>query len=274
MSSVVASFNVDSRNIDMEIQQGNPSNFVINYKVPIQLPTGRNYEIALARGNLFYSWWNFDAGEALTPTIFNWNGVFYDIPSGTYSILTLEAKIKEVLALNGQNPDDFNMRKDYPSGRIEICITGGSTFTAIRPDFCRMIGSDVGQIWMNLCNYCPFLPDFEMIHSSLFINIDNTEGQRAFLNKDNIQYVYSVKPPETPAYSQFNIVDTLGELIYFPLSSTEIFEFRIKLINQDNRVVPLNGTDVKYWFIVRERLPSNQVEVTNLRNASMSIPNN
>jgi len=98
MSSVVASFNVDSRNIDMEIQQGNPSNFVINYKVPIQLPTGRNYEIALARGNLFYSWWNFDAGEALTPTIFNWNGVFYDIPSGTYSILRLEAKIKEVLA--------------------------------------------------------------------------------------------------------------------------------------------------------------------------------
>ncbi len=262
--SVVASFHIDSRDVDMSLQSGTPSNFILSYKVPIALPNGRNYEIAVARSMLFYAWNNFERGVALVNTIFDYNGTVLDIPSGNYSLSSLEAKIKETLTDNGFVAANFTMKKDYPSGKIIICVLGGDTMIPLRADFAQMIGFPIAVPIVG-CVYADFLPNFEGDNTQLYIGLDNIDGNRSFINKDNIPHVYPIRPPDTVAYTQFNAVDTLGQLIFFPLSSPQILEFRVKIINQKDEVVDLNGTYTKFWFIIRERLPSNEVVVMNFK---------
>jgi hypothetical protein len=74
------------------------------------------------------------------------------------------------------------------------------------------------------------------------------------------QILYEVKPPERPAYSQFNVIDTPEEFIWMRMSTNTIFSMNFSIVNQNNEPVDLNDTNINFWVLIRES-PNNVVEI-------------
>jgi len=259
MSTVVAAFSVDTRDMNLASRGESPSDFQFTLKTSINLDNGKHYDIALARGLIFYAWNNLTVG--LLPIDFSFNGNIMALDTGNYSLLTLEAKIKEKLEnFGGLNPDDFEMRKDYPSGKIVITLLNAATFTPISVEFSKMIGFAPGVGLTPTDNYGDFLPDFEGENTRIFLLNSLVATENTFVNQSIRDYLYEIKAPEKPAYTLFNVIDTPESFIWLPINTTNIFNMHLRLVNQDNQTVDLNGTQVKYWMVIRER-PHNTVRV-------------
>jgi len=256
MSNVVASFSIDTR--DMPLVNENVNNFTFTLKNTLTLPSGKNYDMCLARGMMFYAWNNLELG--LSPFDFEFAGNTYSLTSGNYSILTLEAKIKEKIEDGGGNPDDFEMRKDYPSGLIVITLLNAATFTPLVDALSDMIGFITGVVLPPGSNYGSNLPDFEGVNSRIFIINNTLLANATTVNNRLEQILYEVKPPERPAYSQFNVIDTPEAFIWMRMSSNVIFSMNFSIVNQNNDPVDLNDTNINYWILIRES-PDNLVEI-------------
>jgi hypothetical protein len=207
---------------------------------------------------MFYAWNNLELG--LSTFDFDFSGTTYSLPSGNYSILTLEAKIKEQIEAGGGDPDNFEMRKDYPSGLIVITLLNGATFTPEVDALADMIGFPVGVQLPPGINYGANLPDFEGKNSRIFIINSLLLANATMVNNRLEQILYEVKPPERPAYSQFNVIDTPEEFIWMRMSTNTIFSMNFSIVNQNNEPVDLNDTNINFWVLIRES-PNNVVEI-------------
>jgi len=256
MSNIVASFSIDTR--DMPLVNENVNNFNFTLRNTLLLPGGKNYDMCLARGMMFYAWNNLELG--LSPFDFEFAGNNYTLVSGNYSILTLEAKIKEKIEDGGGNPDDFEMRKDYPTGVIVITLLNGATFTPTSDPLAEMIGFDFNVLLPPGVNYGGNLPDFEGKNSRIFILNNLLKADATMINNRLDQILYEVKPPERPAYSLFNVIDTPEEFIWMRMSSNTIFSMNFSIVNQNNEPVNLNDTNINFWILIRES-PTNIVEI-------------
>jgi len=259
MSSIVASFSVDTRDMNLTNQSVSEFSFVL--KNSINLDRGKEYDLALVRGLMFYAWNNLTVG--LVPFDFSFNGNTMSIESGNYSILTLEAKIREKIEnFGGLNPLEFEMRKDYPSGKIVITLLGTATFTPISQPLSDMIGFFPGVTLTPGDNYGLNLPDFEGENTRIFITNSILASESTFVNQNLRNYLYEVKAPLLPAYSQFNVIDTPEEFMWLPINTHNLFNMNITIVNQNDKLIDLNGTNVKLWMALRER-PHNTVRVEN-----------
>lgn len=257
MSTVVAAFSIDTREMGLSSTEQTPSDFNFVLKNSFNLDHSKEYDIALARGLIFYAWDNFIAG--LVPFDFEFDGNQYSLETGNYSLLTLEAKIKEKITIGGGNPDDFEMRKDYPTGFIVITLLNGATFTPESEGLARMIGF-VQNSQLTGITYGTDLPDFEGENRRIFILNSIVLANNTYVNDKMDNYLYEIKPPERPAYSQYNVVDTPESFIWMPTNTKNIFNMTIKIVNQDGKTVNLNGTNIKLWMVMRER-PHSTVRV-------------
>jgi len=259
MCSIVAAFSVDTRDMDLAASEQSPSDFRYVLKNSFNLDKAKQYDIALIRGLMYYAWDNLIAG--IVPFDFSFNGTVCTLPTGNYSILTLEAKIREQIVLFGAgDPLDFEMRKDYPTGLIYITLLNAATFEPISDGLAQMIGFPAGVVIGGGGAYSSDKPDFEGKNSRIFILNSIVLADNTFVNQKMDNYLYEVKAPERPAYSQFNIVDTPEGYLWFPINTHNVFNMDIRVINQDHQTVDLNGTNIKLWMVIRER-PHNTVRV-------------
>lgn len=263
-SGVIASFSIDSR----EILDQPANNFTFTLPQSLMLPQDR-YEMCLARGMMFYAWYNF---IATVPIDFTFDGGAFSIPSGNYSILTLEAKIKEIVEGVGSNPDDFNMSKDYPSGKIRLDLLNGTTFNPLSEALAKMIGFPQNIVVPSGITYGVDYPDFEGENQRIFITNSIVAGNYNYINQNTSRYIYEVKPPEQPAFSQFDVIDTPEDFVWFETNTNKIYDMTIQVVNQDGFLVDLNETPVKFWFLVRPK-PNNIVQVfDSVKNPVSSAP--
>ncbi len=256
MSKVVASFSIDTR--DMPLTTENVNNFTFTLKNTISFPRDKNYDMALCRGMMFYAWNNLEL--PLSPFDFTFNGATYSLTSGNYSILTLQQKIREVIDIGGGTGTDFNMRKDYPTGLIVITLLNGATFIPDSTELANMLGFPAGIAVLAGSTYGDNLPDFEGRNSRIFITNSLLRADATMVNNRLEQILYEVRPPEQPAYSQFNVIDTPEEFVWMRMNTTTVYSMNFTIVNQNNDPVELNDTNVNFWVLIRES-PNNLVEI-------------
>ena len=213
--------------------------------------------MCLCRGMMFYAWDNLEL--PISPFDFEFDGLNYSLTDGNYSITTLEAKIKEQITNGGGNADDFKMKKDYPSGKIVITLTNASTFTPESEALANMIGFALG-VQISGITYGDELPNFEGKNTRIFITNSLLLANATTIQNRLEQILYEVHPPHIPAYCQFNMIDTPEEFVWMRMSTNTIFSMNFSVINQNLEPVDLNGTNVKYWVLIRES-PNNLVEI-------------
>jgi len=199
MTGTIASFSIDSR----EILDQPANNFTFNLRQSINLPDD-TYEICLARGLMYYSWYNFI--PALAPQDFTFNGNIYSLPAGNYSIITLELRIKDIIEAGGGNPDDFNMSKDYPTGKIRLDLLNGAIFSVDSPELSKMMGFPIFTPQSGIA-YGDDYPDFEGENKRIFITHSLVAGNYNYINDATSRYIYEVRAPEKPAFTQFDVIE-------------------------------------------------------------------
>ena len=112
-----------------EVGKNSASDFIIRFKLPIELPKSQINEIALDKVSMNYSWYNITP-EYDNETIrysrdsgTNWNTVQY--ASGMYTYKDLDDYLQSVMKGNDHDENGIQIRFVLSTYRVEVSIAQG-----------------------------------------------------------------------------------------------------------------------------------------------------
>jgi hypothetical protein len=237
----------------------NSANYSTNFSTTLKLDG--KYEIALVRANIWYSWYNISSEynntvfKYSTPNIFNYKSII--IPSGNYSIEDLNFYIQSQLEKNG-DWDSVNQKHyitispNYNTGKVEITVSNNYVITLMDNDlnitlgFEKLIlvnnlgpaekvftGSKVADITNGINSI--------MIHCDLVVD--------SFENGVSGDVVWSFTPNSAPST---NLDIEPLQRIYLPIKTNNIQKITMKITDQKNRVLNLNGEPTTYLLHLKK----------------------
>src|SRR5258705_3370625 len=222
------------------IRNCQPEDLSVDFESPIEVES--HYEIALISCSLWYSWYNISTRHQ--------NNIlkFYDgmewkemrIPDGMYDCMTLNYLMKEHFYLE-EPPIQFQMNEATLrfgiklENEYQIDLTKGKLYellgfpsTKIEARYSE--GSSPPNITMGV--------DRILIHCSIV--------RETYLNNQRNDIIYSFTPSSPPG-SLIEIEPT--HPIYLPLKDyKQITQIRMKITDQRNRSINLNGEHVSYML--------------------------
>lgn len=207
-----------------------------------------DWEVALIKSNLYYSWYNISAEKG--NNVFRYyNGALYrtdvTIPDGQYSIDQLNEFVQQVMKDNGDftllgstEVYDISLEPNYSTGRVRIELTNNYRFDLQLSDLYLLLGFD--QIEVTITSEGVNLANINDDINSLLIHCDVIESSASFNNSISNDIIYSFVPDSIPG-TNINVEPRWP--IYVPLYVIGNRLKRIRLYLTDNlqRRVNLNG---------------------------------
>lgn len=220
--------------------------FEIKFNDALFMPN--NWEVALIKSNLWYSWYNV-SDEKSNNIIRYYNGTLYrpniTIPNGQYSVSDLNDAIHTELKNNGDftllgstEVYDINLVPNFATGKVRIEITNGYRLDLSLSDIYLLLGFD--QIEVTVTQEGSKLGNLNDNINSLLIHCDVIEPSASYNNNVSSDVLYSFVPDTLPAT---NINIEPRQNIYLPVSlvGDKLKRIRLYLTDNLNRRINLNG---------------------------------
>lgn len=235
----------------------NTEDFVIDYRNPIKLPAN-NYELALVKANLWYSWYNVSAAKGNNILRYN-NGTITQpdivIPDGQYTIDQINTVLQAAMLDNGDftvgpsgNLFDIKIEPNYSTLRVKLTLTGGYELDLSAGRLYLLLGGD--PINYTASGDLPEVANINDDINSLSIRCDIVSGMASYSNSDRSDIIYTFVPQSIPGT---NIDVFPSERIYLPININDrlIKEIRMRITDNLGRSVVLNGEPVSYLLHLR-----------------------
>lgn len=241
------------------VLSGIGSDFIIRHN-RIILDPNKQYEAALLSLDTYNSFPNITKGKNNIFKYSNDNGASWKVlklDTGSYEIASLNNEIQRLMVING----DYNIDQFYITitpnittlkSIINITNPNYKVDFSVAHSFADLLGFD--KIILNAgYNNSKKIVDI-MTLNSVLVNIDIVAG--SYVNGISLPVIYSFYPNVSPGYK---IVEKPNpQLIYHPISRSDISIMRVWLTDQNNKPVDLRGERLTVSIFVRE--------VFNLRN--------
>ena len=244
--------------ISLESSQTNqPShNFSVNYS-NFELDREKKYEIGLIQASIWYSWYNIDSdfnNNQLRYSADNgatFNTVSFD--NGIYSVSAINETLQSAMKANGDysvvnGVDTFNITisPNYTSGRVQVLISNNYQLDFTTSSLRELLG--FSSIVITTTQEGAYLADLTRGVNSIQIHCSIAEG--SYSNSEASDIIYSFVPNSSPS-SLINIQPTVP--VYLPLNTTNhIQNIRIKITDQQQRILDLNGENTSFLLHLRE----------------------
>jgi hypothetical protein len=248
--------------LDSSVTTQDSHDFTINFS-NFLLDREKEYEIALVKANIWYSYYNIAEAHANNKFRYH-NGTSwrnqYIIPDGVYSIDQINDIIQGNMYLHGDytagspNLYDINLYPNYSTLKLDIVLTNNyqldlqdsqSTLNSLL-GFPSSIPASIGGLEMNVTGTSTV--DITRGVNSLSIHCSLVQG--SYENEIASDVIYSFSPDKSPG-ELLNI--EVGQRIYLPINQIgQINNIRMRLTDQQDREVDLNSEDTVYLLHLRQ----------------------
>lgn len=235
-----------------------PNDFTISFSRPIDVSDGQ-YEIALVRSNLWYSWSNVSAAKGnnkiryySTYNIIGWRPMI-TLPDGQYTIADINSFLVNAMTDNGDYITSPSGVKQYPitispnysTLKVDIAILPSFQLDFTVSTLCILLGwtqqivttSGTGSTLANINDSINSL----LIHCSLVAS--------SYKNGIQGDIIWSFIP-NTPPGSNIDV--EVKNLIYLPIyEPAQISNIRMSITDQLNRTIDFKGEPVTYLLHIR-----------------------
>jgi hypothetical protein len=226
--------------------------FTIHYGDPITL--GENYEIALLKAYLWYSYQNITSAFGNNKLTY-YNGVSWvDIiyPNGIYSVQDINDYMQQQMLLNN----------DYDTGDNSFYVTIKANFQLLKVDLILSNGYKVDFTTSLLRDLLGFNSAIATTSLTAQNTADITRGVNSlnincslvntgYLNEFQGSVIYSLSPEVAPG-SLISL--SPSPAIYLPINDTSIKNIRMYVTDNSGRKVNFNNESVNYVLHVRKSL--------------------
>ena len=234
----------------------NSSDFTVNYN-NFELDIKKKYELAMVRANIWYSWYNI--ASEFNNNIFKYSidsGINYInivITDGIYSVSQLNNFIQQEMKKNNHY-DNINEKyyitliPNYSTLKLDIEITNISYYIDFNQgDLNELLGFDKIIITQNESGGNTV--DITRGVNSISIHCSIIEG--SYENSIASDVLYSFSP--NLSSGSLLTIEPINR-IYLPLNvSSNIYNINMRLTDQQNRPINLNGENVVYLLHLREQ---------------------
>lgn len=233
--------------------------FSVKFNAPINLGTDQ-WEVALAKLNLWYSWFNISA--ALGNNVASYfNGAINQailIPDGQYSIDQINSAIHAIMKANGDytlvgstDVFDIEITPNFATNKVNIQFTGGYTLDLSVGGLYLLLGSD--PVVVSTSGDLPYNANITNDVDSIWARCSIIGGGGSFLNSETSDIIYTFVPNTIPN-SNINIEPI--QLLYIPVVVTNniIREIRVRITDNLGRRLDLNGEPVSFTLQLRRVL--------------------
>lgn len=246
--------------LDSSTQNNDPPNdFTIDFSRPIVV-SDNQYEIALVRSNLWYSWANISQKKNNNViryfSTYNVPGYRSNIvfPDGQYTIDDINKLLEDALIANndfitspsGQKVFPIVISPNYSTLKTDIYIEPGFLLDFTLSNLCLLLGwtnqiVNASGTGTNLANINDDINSL-IIHCSLVTN--------SYKNGINSDYIWTFVP-NTPPGSNIDI--EVKNLIYLPIvEPIQITRIRMSITDQLERPIDFQGQPVTYLLNLRK----------------------
>lgn len=224
----------------------NPNHFTIEYN-HFDLDAESNYEMALVRASMYYSWYNVSSSFSNNQfTVYNGvSDTTYTIPNGFYSVSDLNTQIQTLA-----NTTNIAIVPNFNTHRVTITIAGGFQLKLTNHSgFASLLGFGAVDITSTTTSTQP--ADITRGINSLMIRTNIVEPN-SLENNIQSQILQSFVPNVNPG-SLLNLEPK--ERLYLPIrpNSNHIHDITLDLTDNLNRRIELNGEHITYLLHIRKR---------------------
>ena len=235
-----------------QVNNGVSQNFTVPFSPPIQLDSGKRYEVGLISADIWYSWFNITSNNNLlahqTPAERHvWKTI--TIPPGAYNIKDIDKEIKEQVRVNGDNPDSISLTPNFNTLKSEFILKGGYYVDLSLPKSIR-----------NVLGFRSIILKSDGQHESKS-RVDITEVQsvliqcsiisESIINGSSGDVLFAFTPNKPPGYL-LNVHP--NQIINIPVTRTsEISRITFRVTDQEGKEIDLNNERVTYFIRFREK---------------------
>lgn len=232
-------------------------NFTVVF--PNQIDLGKDqYEMALSRLNLWYSWYNISAANN-NNTARYYNGTGYNditFPDGQYSVPQINDFVHAVMKANGDftlsgstEIYDIEITPNFATNKVNIELTSGYTFDLSTGDLYLLLGGN--QVEVTTTGDLPNIANLTNDINQIWARCSLVEGQGSYINNAQSDIIYTFVPDNIP---NTNIDLSPITLAWIPINTTNNVIRRINLRITDNlsRRLDLNNEPVTFTLILRK----------------------
>lgn len=231
--------------------------FTVTYSNQINLGDGQ-YEVALSRLNLWYSWYNISAENGNNTLRYFNSAVYRDVvfPDGQYSVPQINDYLHSVMkafgdfTLSGSTEVyDIEITANFATNKVNVQLTSGYTLDLSTGNLYLLLGSD--QIEVTTNGDLPNLANLTNDINAVWARCSLINGLGSYVNNSQNDVIYTFVPDTIP---NTNIDLSPITLAWIPVNVTNnvIRNIRVRITDNLNRRLNLNGEPVTFTLIIRK----------------------
>jgi len=232
-------------------------NFVVDFN-NFELDPESQYECGLIQASLWYSWYNISSAFGNNQLRYSPNSGtnFYDVDfdDGIYSVQAIEEKLHSVMKANNHYSvvngiDTFNISivPNYTSGKVRVEVSNNYQLDFQTSYLKSLLG--FGNIIVSSTQEGTNLADITRGVNQIQIHCSLAEG--SYSNSESSDILYAFVPNSSPS-TLINIQPTFP--VYLPITTKDnIQNIRMRITDQQQREIDLNGEQVSYLMELRKR---------------------
>ncbi len=235
--------------LDGKSSQGKMQDFTVPFQ-NFELDRSTDYEIAMIRAQIWYSWHNITAGKGNNILSISmdsgstWNQI--TIPNGMWSISLLNEFIKtEVIELGGDE-DMLDIVGNLATLKVDIELGANYQIDLSQGSLHLLLGFTPAIYTTSTSGTLPV--DITAGINSILIHCSLATG--SYINSNQSDIIYSFSPDVGPG----NLLDIHPTTpIYLPLSTNnQITNINMRVTDQNNNLIDLNDENVSYLLHIRK----------------------
>lgn len=221
------------------------TDFTTYFSPGIRLNPEKQYEVALKKGAMYYSWANISASQG--------NNVFeYSSDSGTtWDTVTFDDGLYTIDEINGVIPPEVQVTGINATQRVKVTLQTGYQVRFTATKIHSLLGFNSTDVLTLPSTVSPNKADLTNGIQSIIIHCSLVDTQASYSNGRVSNVLYTVSPPSLPPGSLYNVVEPDGHY-YLPMNTTYISDIRMWLTDQ--RGLPINNLneDSSFHLLIRE----------------------
>lgn len=235
--------------------------FNVQYQPPIKLSDSldqEQWELALIKANLWYSWYNISASKGNNTFRYN-NGVSWSgtitIPDGQYTIGQINSYLHDVMKANGDytvvsgvDTFDIEIEPNYSTLRVKLTFTNSYQLDLSLSDLYLLLGGE--STTYSTDGDLPNVANINDGINNLAIHCNIISGLRTYENAKRSDVIYTFVPDSVPGT---NIDVNPVNKIYLPINvrNNQIENVNMRITDNSGNPIDFNGEPVSYLLHAR-----------------------
>ena len=232
-------------------------NFVVNFS-SFELEPDTEYEIGLIQSSIWYSWYNISSAFGNNQLRYSPDGGanFYNVnfDDGIYSVSAINQKLQSVMkannhysVVNGIDTFNISITPNYTSGKVSVEVSNNYQLDFTTSTLRDLLGFT--SLVVSTTQEGPYLADITRGVNQIQIHCSLAEG--SYSNSEASDILYAFVPNSSPS-TLINIQPTFP--VYVPINTrNNIQSIRMRITDQQQRILDLNGEQVSYLMELRKR---------------------